>query len=108
MLNTNNIYILKEICDKLLPRKEAERMVKVVDYICKDEERYLLGDEEDQQENIRLAMIEQARLDGIEDGSKETKKESAKELHKNGVSDELITKSLHITQEQLEEYLKEA
>ena len=106
LINTNSIYIFKEICAKLLPEEEAERMVKVVDYISKDE-RILLGDEEDQVENIRAAKIGQAFEDGKEEGVEQNKKESAIEFHKNGASDELITKSLHITQEQLDEYLNE-
>ena len=103
LLNTNNIYKFKEICDMLLPKEEAERMVEIVDYISKDEERILLGDEEDQVELVREAIRDTA----FEEGKEQKAKESAIKLHKNGASDELIMNSLDITKEKLTEYLKE-
>ena len=68
---------------------------------------YTLGDEDDQVELIKHGLIAQAFDDGKEEGIEKNKRESAKEFHKNGVSDEIIIKSLNITKEQLEEYLKE-
>ena len=109
LINTNNIYIFKEICAKLLPRDEAERVVELVEYLSSDEEMYLLGDEEDQEELIKAAKldyaIKEASKKAIEQGIEQNKKESAIEFHKNGVSDELIINSLHITKEKLDEYL---
>ena len=103
LFNTNNIYEFKDNCVKLLPEDEAERMVELVDYISKDEERILLGDEEDQEENIRAAKIGQAFEDGIEQKTKE----SAIKFHKLGVDEEKIIEALGITKEKLDEYLKE-
>ena len=106
LMNTNNIYIFKDICDKLLPIKEAERMVEIVDYISKDEEMYLLGDEEDQVELARESIKYTAHEEGIKEGIEEKNRDATIELHKNGISDELIMNSLHITCDQLNEYLK--
>lgn len=55
--------------------------------------------------------IEQGIKEGIEQGIKEgleqKNKEAARELYKNGASNELIMNSLHITKEKLDEYIKE-
>lgn len=76
-------------------------VVKLEDYM-KDPDVYgLLYDEPTKEDYIR-----EGKEMGIDEGIEIKTKESAIELHKNGASDELITKSLHITQEQLNEYLK--
>ena len=90
-----------------------EDTVKEIKEFCLEEDLRESYDKE-------WADISQGRLEGRREGHIEGKKEGLKEgkeeqikidavnLHKNGVTDELITKSLNITQEQLEEYLKEA
>jgi len=75
--------------------KEYGKDKKYVDYY--DHEEYLEALRNEQEENVRE--------EGIAIGKEQTKKESAINLHLNGVTDELIMKSLNITEEKLKEYL---
>ena len=81
-------------------------VVKLEDYM-KDPDVYGLLYEEQSEEEYIKEVTEFAMEKGIEKGIEKSKRESAIELHKNGVSDELIIKSLHITKEKLVEYLNE-
>ena len=115
LITTNSIYKFKDICGKLFTKELARKMVDLVNRISSDMPVYTLGDEEDQPELIKHGLIAQAFDDGKEEGIEKGKeqgieqktKESAIELHKNGVSDEIILKSLNITKEKLSDYLKE-
>ena len=77
-------------------------IVKLEDYM-KDPDVYGLLYEEPTPEE----QIKEAYAYGKSQGKEENQKESAIEFHKNGASDELIMKSLHITKEKLDEYLTE-
>ena len=66
--------------------------------------------EKGMQEGIEQGIeqgIEKGIEQGIKKGIEQNKKESAIELYKNGASKELIIKSLHITEKELDNYLKE-
>ena len=78
-------------------------IVSLEDYM-KDIDKYgLLYDYKEETESMMEEKIEYE----VELAKEQKVKESAIEFHKNGVSDEVIMNSLHISKEQLEEYLNE-
>ena len=88
--------------DKNLSKKMVKGD-KYMDELLEKQEELTLSADLRQSYDHELAM----KKWGIEEGIEQTKKEAAIEFHKNGVSDDLIIKSLHITREKLEEYLNE-
>ena len=86
--------------DKNLSKKMVKGD-KYMDELLEKQEELTLSADLRQSYDHELAM----KKWGIEEGIEQTKKEATIELHKNGVSDDLIIKSLHITREKLEEYL---
>jgi len=85
--------------------KEYGKDKKYVDYY--DHEEYLEALRNEQEENVRAEAKEEGIAIGLRKGIAQKEKESAINLHLNGVSDELIMKSLNITKEKLNDYLKD-
>ena len=112
-LSMNNI---KEMLTTFKGDNEYMAGIVKVEDLLKDVDKYgLLYEPEDVSELVLEYKIEQAEKvamekgmqEGIKKGIEQTKKESTIELYKNGVSKELIIKSLHITKKELDNYLKE-
>ena len=87
--------------------KELVMGDKYMKEILKKQDELTLSDDLRESYDHELAMKKWGHEVGFQEGIDAKTKESAIKLHKNGVSDELITNSLEITQEQLEEYLEE-
>ena len=85
-------------------------VVKLEDYM-KDPDVYgLLYEEQSEEEYIKEVTefaMEKGMKQGIEKGIEQKTKESAIELHNLGIEDEKIIQALHVSQDQLEKYLKE-
>ena len=81
--------------------KFMEKMSKVVDDLNADKKLVRWISDEEEIEKTRRSEILEAKEEGIE----QTKKESAINFYKNGVSKETICQSLNITSEQLNYYL---
>ena len=78
---------------------------KFMQELVEKQEEFTLSDDLRESYDHELAMKKWGHEVGYQEGIEQTKKESAIEFHKNGVSDELIINSLHITKEKLNEYL---
>ena len=81
-------------------------VVKLEDYM-KDPDVYGLLYEEQSEEEYIKEVTEFAMEKGIEKGMEQKTKESAVEFYKLGVEDEKIIQALHITQEELDNFIKE-
>ena len=86
-----------------MSKEETDKLLNQVEGLSYDCEYVTLESKYTKAELERNSSIYYAALDAKE----ATKKENAINLHKNGASDELIIKSLDITKEKLDEYLKE-
>ena len=91
--------------------KVIKKYMSEVERINDDPEIYEYMSAEEDNRKIENTMREYWKEEGIKEGIKKGIKENIKEnsinLYKNGVSKDIIIKSLNITKELLDEYLKE-
>ena len=92
--------------DDLMEKDAKEVLNDEVSKYISDEPAVVLYSAYSREELERNSILADERKEGYEEGIQETKKEAAIELHKNGVSNDLITKSLHITDEELKQYIE--
>ena len=79
--------------------KRLEKAVKELKRLSRDKEVMELYDKEMKEKIDTMLTYNQ--------GKSEAKKEAAKNLYQNGVEKEVICQSLNLTEEQLEEILKQ-
>ena len=106
----------KEDLEKLSEEdKVIKKYMSEVERINEDPEIYEYMSAEEDNRKIENTMREywkeeglrDGREEGIKEGIKENIKENSINLYKNGVSKDIIIKSLNITEELLDDYLKE-
>ena len=80
--------------------------MKALDSISQSDEEWRRERDYIDAVNTEISIRETAISEGLQQGTREATIEIAKNFYKNGAPKELITKSLNITLEELEEILK--
>ena len=117
LFTTNNKEELEKVLgEDLMSNNSKEKLVDKVDEYSSDYENiqiYTGYSKQEMEYNTIVALKDEAEKKlaeaekNAEAKAQEKLKESAINLHKNGVSDEIITKSLNMRKNQLESYLKD-